>query len=678
MLNAVFPLLSIQFFFYWMVFFIAIFFSWLVPGIVVLGRFSQDFLSKSSQNYLAKFLLSISVGMILWAFQGAIFGLLEWRWLSYVYLLFFAGELLWHFKKYKLFLSFHKNIKKFSKLIIVFIVLGSTVQLVGIFPSGFLTADGLSFYQNHAGDSVMHISFMNEMVRQFPPEQPGAGGYLITNYHYWSDLVMGELSRVWGIPLIHLFFQYVSVFMAVGTGLAVIAVVKAWGGDKKTQLLALFFNYLGGDASYLLILLIHKRFYLVESAIDNGAEQLFNMPHAFAKFLFVASLLPLTYWVRGSFLPQLKKIMAETERRKWAVVFGFLIAFLVGFKVYYGMFIALGLGVLVLYEFLKGSRSGKFLAVNIILGVGLASSIIFFPVNKNAGGLYYAPLEWPRLMLEKQNLNYQDWFLRMQVYEEFENRRNIFILNFVAVALAFICIHGTRIIGFIFTKKLRNALTTSGYAYLMIPMIAFTFLGFTTLQVSGNFNVFNFFVVTLVILNISSAFLVAEWLESGKKWLWIFAILVLAMTPIRSVVSVIESARAYDEKPSYHISSEEYSALIKLREILPEGAVIQPHLKNTLSERDAYIALFANARQFATADVILSFNNQPVKELLAEREHIFESSSSGELANNLRKNKIDYLYLQKVPEQEFEFLLDEGFGLVYENEGVIIYDVKGI
>jgi len=287
MIYEVFSFFSWQFLFFWVWFFIAIFFSWLIPGLAVLRSLQKKFLSNFFQNSLAKILISFALGMILWAVQGAIFGLLGWRWLSYIYIIFFAGEFFLHFNKYKIFPTVRNIFIKMPKMVWLFVILGSLVQLVGIFPSGFYEGKGLSFYQNHAGDSVMHVSFINEIIRQFPPEQPGATGYLITNYHYWSDLVMAELSRVWQIPMIHLFFQYMTVFMAVGTGLAVLTVVKTWGGTRKTQLVALFFHYLGGDTSYLITALIHGRFYFVRSAIDNGAEQLFNMPHSFAKFLFV-------------------------------------------------------------------------------------------------------------------------------------------------------------------------------------------------------------------------------------------------------------------------------------------------------------------------------------------------------------------------------------------------------
>src|SRR5690606_35438369 len=120
-------------------------------------------------------------------------------------------------------------------------------------------------------------------------------------------------------------------------------------------------------------------------------------------------------------------------------------ASLFGFKIYYGLYFVIGFGFYSLYKLSKTIFSSfsqsiiqnKQLIIGWIVLIALTAAI-YIPTNKSAGGLLYEPLAWPKVFLSANHLNYRDWWLRMQVYEEANNIRNIVIYNAVAILITLV------------------------------------------------------------------------------------------------------------------------------------------------------------------------------------------------------------------------------------------------
>ena len=64
--------------FYTLAFILSIFLAFYIPGRVILGKISKN----TAWNF-EKLIISLVVGMVLWAYQAIIFGYLGIRWLSY-------------------------------------------------------------------------------------------------------------------------------------------------------------------------------------------------------------------------------------------------------------------------------------------------------------------------------------------------------------------------------------------------------------------------------------------------------------------------------------------------------------------------------------------------------------------------------------------------------------------
>ena len=519
--------------------------------------------------------------------------------------------------------------------------------------------------------------YKQSIIRSFPPMEPGAIGLPLVNYHYWSDLVIADMARVFYLPVSHLFFQYFPLLISLATSLVVYIVMRTWGGSVVASRWALFLLFFSGDSAYIIYYLIHQNLSFTTPAIDNGVTQFFNMPHAFAKMIFLTGLIPLHLWI-------------TQKKNAWGILSVIFFAPLFGFKVYYGLFAAFGFSLLVsgkvmssFIRVLKKEGMVKSLISTIVknklpllfllLFAGI-SSLIYFPPNSGSGGLIFSPLEWPKLLLGEQALNFREWWLRMQVYEQAGNTRNIFIFNTLALIIALISIHGTRLLGFIPDKKLYKHLRMEGILFFVPGILLFTFLGFFTLQESGLFNVFNFFVVSLVILSLFAAFTLSEISQKRVRWAKIFIFLFVLITVPRVIFEVGNFVNSYT-KANYHvISNDEIEALAFIEKETPRDSIIQSHPKNRLDSITPYVSYFSDRSTYFTGGGLMATHNQPTEDRERMITELFTQPNANELAQNMKELQIHFIYLQKEKEQEVE-LVDESPHLktFFENKGVIIY-----
>ncbi len=652
------------------IFFISLFTSFYLPGFFVMR-----FIDKSTS--VRNIALSFCIGFVIWSMQGYIFGYLHVRFLTYLYLILFfifaipKRKILYDNGKY-LYAAIKRNMLPSS---IIFI--GMIIQTFFMFASGLVFNDGMYFFGANGVDGIMHLSYINALKENIPPHEPGA--YLLTlkNYHYWIDLNIAELSRIWGISELHIFLQWMPPFISLMTGAATYILMYVWTKSKKASLWALFFLYLAGDAAYLLMLLLHQTFGFHMPSIDNGITQFNNMPHAAAKMIFTASLIAFYYWIKGN-------------DKKWGVLTVALFASLIGFKVYFGLFVAFGLGLVVVGKIIKSFFRNK-KKRNIVLSALMqnASSIvlfflflfiaaiIYFPANAGAGGLDWYPLEWPKIFLGPNNLDVREWFLRMQVYESTGNIRNIVILNCIAVIVGLICIQGTRLIGLVPTKKLAKLLGWEHLLFFIPGIMLFHILGLTTLQRSGSFNVFNFFVVAGVVMSLFTAYFCYE-LSLKKNWvIRIVVVLIVILTMPRAVYEVhsfITSMRTHNHMI---VPMDELQALEYVRNNIPKDAIIQSHNNNALDRRTTYVSYFSDRATYLSGVDMISSHGQDIREFEKEIDMLFTLKDEDIFIKKLKKNNISYLYLQKTPQQQLSFpLYKKKLIKLFENKSVIVYKIR--
>ncbi len=657
-----------HFMMYFIVFIISIFVSFFLPGLYIINSIDKKI---SVRNIV----LSYCVGFVLWTGQGYVLGYLNLRWITYLYIL---AVLILSYKNISLIKKVHlhafKQIKK-NKLVTVVILIGMIFQSIIMFGSGFLTTDGVHYLGSNIVDGIMHLSYIESMTTAFPPLEPGAYQHSLRNYHYWIDLNISELKRIWTIPSSYVFFQYMPLFISVITGSATYILMRLWTGSKTAGLWALFFLYLGSDGAYLFMLYFKGIFGFYTPAIDNGITQFLNMPHAGAKMIFIAALIPFYLWIK-------------TKQRSWGLLTVGLFSSLVGYKVYFGIFAGMGLGFVVMGKlfsalFRKSRQTinekirSEFFSILLLILFAIVALAIYLPANSASGGLLYYPLEWPKIFLGQNNLDVRVWWLRMQVYEQAGNIRNIIIFNAYAVIVTLVCIHGTRFIGFLPQKKLYKLLGFEHMLFFIPGIITFHILGLFTLQAAGSFNVFNFFVVSTTVMAFFSAYVLYELTLRNTLWANVVILVIVLLTLPRPIYELYAVGNSIKKNDAAAISTREIDAMDYIRQNTSPNDIVQSHPKNILDSRTPYVAYFTNRQTYLSGITMIESHGQNITRLKLELNNLFELKDVNEFAKLAKENNISYLYLQKNTEQELPFSFDPPlFSRVYENDEIHVIKIN--
>lgn len=671
----IYPFISWQFLAYFFSFVISIYCSFYLPGALLISR--------QKLGLGLTILLSFCLGLSLWGFQGFVFGYLQVRAATYLYLII---VLILSWRKGLICFDFLTRCVAWVKghvLLSLFVTLGIFVQMSAVIGSGVLYPDGIRFFGVNRADGIMHLAFIQSIMHHFPPIEPGAYGHQITNYHYWSDLIISDLIRIWGLPITHTFFQYFPLLLSILTGLAGYQVVKALGFSNKAGIWALFFLYFGGDATYALTLIFLHKLYFLTPALDNGASQFLNMPNALAKIIFMTSIVSLKFW------------LGSMTRAFWGFATILLFSSLVGIKIYYALFVILGFVLMLLFILLsrffdlvgkKGVTSSVlkiFLEAKYLIAGGLAmiiiSALIYLPVNSRAGGLIWSPLEWPKVFLGKDVLNWAGWWSRTASYQDSQNFLGTFIFGLLAIMIFLVCVHGTRLLGVLITRKVYRVIGLEMISFLMPGLVIFHILGLFTLQVSGGLNVFNFFVVGTVVLSLLSGMILDRFSFSLKKPLvsGLLALLVIITLPrVAFEVSNNINALLNPVHNAFLVTKDELAAFNFIRKNTPSSYIIQASPENAQDSISPYVAFFSDRFSYLSGIELQETHHQALDKRKSKLKEVFTSKLPIDFFGQARAAGINLVYLRKVKEEQLPFKIDDNLiTKLYENNSVVVLKV---
>ncbi len=415
---------NLSFWLYFLLFGVAIIFAFFIPGDLILAKLRLSFFQR--------LVLGTLIGMVFWGWQGFIFGYLGVRWLSYIYLIvsFFFWIKICLAKLRKL------RFKEFDPILAIIITIGVLIQLSTIWFTGVLLSKGLYFCCGNLSDSILHIALTNHVVKQIPPYEPGMFGLVVQNYHYWGNLVAGELIRVFRLPLIYTQNQYFGFFISLFLGLSAVVFGQLVKLGRTFIAWLVFFLYFGGDLIFFLTLILGKGLNFTMSSLEDGAKFLVNPPRAFAIIIFFLGISLLALWLKR------KDFYSGVLM---AVVFGSL----VGFKVYVGIFALSGLAILGGYYLI---RKNFRLIPPLILAL-VISLIVYLPVNPNAGGFYFTSLWRFENFIVQPALGLDRLELARVIYIQHHSWLRVAQYELIFFFLYMFYIFGTKLIGVIQIRK---------------------------------------------------------------------------------------------------------------------------------------------------------------------------------------------------------------------------------
>lgn len=653
------------------------FIALVVPGILLL----KWILRIKTLSPLEELVIGWCLGLALFGLQAYLFGWMHWRAGGYLYLLLIC-VLTWHQRTllHTWLIGIWRALRALPLGFLLLIVLGGTMQSVQMLGNGLPLAGTTRYWRTNAYDGIFHLGLIESMKTTFPPEEPSRSGLRMVNYHYWSDLIISEHSRLFGIQSSFLFFQWYPIWIALLTGLGVFLLVKQLTADQSSAfqwvaiVMSLLILYLGSDSGWIFPIWIHRIFTFSYPAIDNGPTQFLNVPHAFGKFFFFAVSLVFLHW-------------RKTKQERLLGLGLFLSAVSFGIKVYFGIALSLGFGMVFVVDGIRmltstQQWSNKFSTLWPYFWMGtlflVLFALIYLPANRNAGGLSWYPLEWPKLLINPEHFDWTTLNYRIAIASLTHDRIRTSIYDVALVGIGLVAIYGSRAVGFILTRKSLRILGADGVLFWYLPSLLFLGVGMTTLQVSGGFNVFNFFAVGMCAVVLTLALLVASLFERSRVAALVLGCLLIGVALPRSFFEVGSMMARYETgSDSVEITPSVQDAYAFLRSLSLPHIVIATSLSDPYESKSTYIRAFSGKPVYFSGKYLLETHNQPYQDREAALRSLYGLTDPQAVKAMASELGITHLWIDRttVSTPWEKILVEQSQKALFANDRIVIYDI---
>ena len=613
---------------YALYFAIVIFLSFSVPGVVLLERYKL--------GKFQAFVLGTMLGLVLWIWQGFIFGYLGLRFMTYVYV--FSFFLVWVYKiarKRKTIFKVKKiNIQHIliNKWILIVIFLGVLMQVSAVWFTGVLVSTGVYFCCGNISDSLYHIALTNQIVKTIPPYEPGMYGIIVHNYHYLSSLVVAELIRVYKLPLVATDYQFMSLFISLFLGLTAVSFSKSLNLSRNFLLWLLFFLYFGGDFIYVFLLILGKGLSFSMGSLEDGSIFLVNLPRAYAVTVLFSILSMLVLWIK-------KRRVFE------GVLIGLMISVLIGLKVYVGIFALVGIVFLTVYFLFKK----EWVILPIFITSILGSLVFYLPVNSGAGGIYYTGFWLFENFISQPQFGLIRMELARTIYQQHNNVLRLIEYEGIYILIYVFCIFGSKIIAFFQTKKSLSQIPLPIHIFLISGLVSSCILGFFYQQNSGGSNSFNFTVNVFILISIYAALAISFWLNRLIKPVAIvLAMGIILITVPRVMNQFYANATWVIGQKGFFVANSQLDLLSVLNKISEKNSLVLVHSDFSEQEPTTPLISFITDRpMFLSGEGILVSHNIPIAKRAGIKKTIFKSANDLRVGMAIKNENIQYILLPK-------------------------------
>lgn len=655
------------------IFIVLVFFILYLPGFLILSKVNKDVTRSEIIS------LSLSLGIVLLVILGVFLGSMHLRYLL-LPLLFIMGSIsLIRFKKLPI-MPWSLFVKK--KLLLAIILLGILMQGFISFPSGYQYKDGLLFWSSQGFDGFWHISIMEEIRKNFPPQIPVFAGETLINYHYLSDILMGEYARIFPFfSSLDLYFRFFPVFFSFLMGITIYSFVKRWQNEKIAYW-ALFFTYFTGSFGYIVTFFRNGQLFGGETAfwVAQLNTVVANPPHAVAIGLLVSFLL--------SFC-----IFLEKRKFVWLVI-SFLLVFMVaGFKVSSGVVLLSGMTAVFIADFIL-NRSFSNLYLLVLLGV--SNLITIKLMTKGVEGyLIFEPWWFVRTMVVAK-LGWIDMELKRQHYIS-KGTWNAYLrvmqLETIAFAIFLVGNIGTRIIGFVdIFRRLILRKDKASNMLLEILILTMTVVSFLVpmlfLQKGIVYNSVQFMQYFLLFLGFYSAIATDRIIELLKNKLLqgVFVIL-LGLLSVPTVIGNLVELYGPGASPLARVSNEELQALSYLKNNSDRNdVVLSPTFNLYLKDKfqlqplpiyawysTGYISGLTGLRTYLASEDMVMQTGFDLERRKDEVNKFFSKEDFNYKKNFLKDAGVKFVYIPKI-QLELPSVVDD-LNKIFENSEILIYRV---
>lgn len=468
------------------------------------------FINKLKLNLIPTITLSLILGISLWGIQGFIFGQLGIRSLTYIYLIIFL--IAWIFEnKHLIRIKFKKpklNPDKLDYSITLVLIFGISIQLLSVIWN-FIPYNGGYFFNTGIPDNLYHAGVAKELISRVPPQEPGIYDSTIYNYHYLSNLISAEFSRIFGLDIIQTDFHFFPILLTILFGLAVYSFGTILNIGKKYILLLLLILYFIGDLIPYFHIVLNGSLEFSYSTFDNPMSLWYSFSRYIGLVLFFGGITALT-------------LFFKTKSKISGIVFALILGSIIGFKVYIGLLALLGLFFVgIYYLFTKKYKHTLPLIFSAIL-----SLLLYLPVNKAAGGLVFTGFWRFEDFMAQPMWGLDNYELARRIHIENNNYLKIIMYQATYAFLYLFLSIGFLLVGFFNNKKSLSQIPKELHIFLTSGLIITSIIGLFFIQTTGGANSSQFLISIYIVGSIYSA-LALNKLSSKSNKLLIAIILAL-------------------------------------------------------------------------------------------------------------------------------------------------------
>ena len=394
-------------------FLIAIFICFYLPGKYLLTRLK---LALGSPEDL---FLPFGLGIMLFTLISYIF---SWLKLEIIILPLFLMVSFFTIKSKKI---FPKNIDKFHRWPLLAVVALSIIFSLSMLTTG-IYGDSISYRR----DDLWHLSLINELKNNFPPDHPGFAEIPLKGYHFFYNFLLAKISNIFSISPLSLYFHSFPLFIAILWGLGVYSLMNKWSKKTSIALWAVFLTQFGGSFAFILLLRGHNGLSLDSAfGIQQPVSSLINPPFAISIAIIIAVLFSLYEYL-------------QTKENKWLVPVVLCIGIVSMFKVYAGIIL---LGGFLLFTFLQLFKR-KYVLLVASLFIGILFIITYWIFSDPSSVLIFQPLWAPHKVLI-DNMPWYRYDEKIYTYTKLSVIKGIVEIELYSLYVFFFGNLGTRVIG---------------------------------------------------------------------------------------------------------------------------------------------------------------------------------------------------------------------------------------
>ncbi len=605
------------------IFLISILIAFFIPGNVILRKISLTKTQRIANSFI--------IGIIFWAFQAYILGYLNIEWGTYLYLILFIFlQIYIIFKSNFNIKSVFKNLKK-EKLeykTYFLIILGIISTSSVLFTFGINVDSGFLLCCGDFRDNLLHLAYINQVIKNIPPMEPGLAGNEISNYHYWMHIVIGDLIRVFKLPIIDTTMRFFPIFLSTLLALLLVSFSQTLKFSKKLLFWLIFFFFFTGDFIYLVHLLLGNGLSF-DNYIHTNITLFVNYPFGFSVIVIMGAINLLALYI----LNKSKFLLILT---------GLTVGSVIGFKVNSGFFMLSGLAVLATYGLVKK----KFEFIILFLWSAIISLFIYLPTSlHSSGGLIFTGFWRVQDYIVQPSFGLSRMELARRIYLDHDNFIKVFLYNIFYSIFYLFAVLGVLLGVFIVPFKILKKIPAELNVFLLSSIVISFITGFFFIQNPGGANSMFFITISLVILSIYCALFADYWTSKWNKKSFniLISFLIVLVTIPTTIYFLYSSSKILINKPV--ITTEEMQAIKYLTDNTNKDSTLLV-LNNYLDQHSSYINFLSDRPSFLSGqEAELEVHGIYFKDRQGSSDIIFKNKSSKSVMYEINKIGINYIYM---------------------------------